>query len=155
MNRFWLISFHFRPSFVLTLGLWVCKAAKQAPSELVWLVCSPFSVHIGEWLAKEKRITFRPRHLLLGRGTGRQVITHIAPTGGGKGDRWRGPTWPMTSSILTWKFLTGWLRLHFWWWRSKLWLSQVLSLDLVWALAQATPSGAWGFLSHTLKAGWI
>lgn len=37
----------FRLSYVVTLGLRVCKAAMQAFSELVRLVCGLFFVHVS------------------------------------------------------------------------------------------------------------
>ena len=59
--------------------------------------------------------------------------------------------WGMKGAVLTWQFQTGWLRLHFWG-RSKLQLSQVLSLGLLsWALAQVMPFWACGFLFNREK----
>lgn len=41
-----LDSFNFRPSYVVTFCLWVCKATEQASTLSLWdLVCGPFFVH--------------------------------------------------------------------------------------------------------------
>lgn len=64
---------------------------------------------------------------------------------------WRGPTGQISSLVLTRKFHTGSLKLDYWG-RSKLQLSQVLSLGLAsWALAQVVPLGACGFSNTCLK----
>lgn len=112
---------------------------------------------VGESLAKEKIIIFTPgHHFLVGVGVGRTCCLSFPLV--------VVVTWAMERAhvthclmVLTRKSPTGWLRLHFWWWRLKLQLGQELSLlvDLVWALAQVVPFGVCGFLFHALKAGWI